>query len=253
MAVQQGTSNHVVDFGAVAHALVENLDKDSLVSFISAIATQLANYSDQRDSELQSQIAQLQQQLQEVYQKAQVLEDFELGQVEEAIKQTLQNLDALGLFENLCLNVNGQNSKLSDFLQSIITFQNKSPQAIEFVRDPDNGQITALNITLLDGTAVNMPVQTEEIQNDNGDVIGIRITGSSDDWMPGMTVSFEVIADRVNDTYNFAFGNITLTRYKLKSYSNPVLTVQLTACTPGTPESTTPDLNQDGTIGNPQG
>jgi len=250
MAVNPGTSNNVVDFGAVAHTLVENLRKEELLNFISAIATQLANYSDQKDSELQNQITQLQQQLQEVYQKAQILEDFELGQVEEAIKQALENLDALGLFESLCLNVNGQNSKLSDFVQSLITFQNKTPKKITFVKDPSTDKITALNIELLDGSTVNMPVQMEEIQDDNGNVVGVKFYGSTDSWISGITVEFEVIADKVEDTYNFVFGNITFTDYELKEYTNPVLSVQLSVCTPGTPESTTPDLNQDGQIGN---
>jgi len=252
MAVNPGTSNHVVDFGAVAHTLVENLNKEQLLNFISAIATQLANYSDQKDADLQNQITALQQQLQEVYQKAQILEDFELGQVEEAIKQALQNLDALGLFESLCLSVNGQNSKLSDFVQSLITFQNKSPKSIAFVRDPSTNEITALNVTLLDDSTVSIPVQKEDIKDDNDNVIGVRFYGSTDQWVPGLTVSFEVIADKVDDTYNFSFGTITLTNYELREYSNPVLSVQLTTCTPGTPESATPDLNQDGTIGTPQ-
>lgn len=251
MAVNPGTSNHVVDFGAVAHTLVENLNKEQLLNFISAIATQLANYSDQKDADLQNQITALQQQLQEVYKKAEILDKFELGQVEEAIKEALQNLDALGLFDSLCLSVNGQNSKLSDFVQSLITFQNKTPQNISFVKDPSTNEITALNITLLDGSTVNLPVQKEDIKDDNNNIIGVRFYGTTDKWVPGLTVSFEVIADKVDDKYNFSFGNIVLTTYELKEYTNPVLSVQLTTCTPGTPESTTPDLNKDGTIGTP--
>jgi TolA-binding protein len=92
---------HVIETSKAFAWVTERLNRESLLTFAEALANALAQKINELETQipenLQDTLQQLQNQLNEVYQKADVLEDFELGQVEEAIRQTLENLDAAGL------------------------------------------------------------------------------------------------------------------------------------------------------------
>ena len=242
----------VVDFGVVAQNIVESLNRDEIIKFVVNVIQQLDNKVDTKGAEILTQVNETKQLLEEVKKKAEILESFELGQIEEALKKALENLDALGLFETLCIGINGQPAKLSDFVQALINFANKKPVYVIPKKNPDSGLPDQIQVMLLDGTVLTLPVKLEEIKDEKTqDVIGYKVSAQTEKWIDGMVVEFEAVLKMVKDEYSFSFGKFNLVQYEVDSYKNPILAIELTPCQPATPEQTTPDLNQDGTKGIP--
>ena len=227
-----------------------------MLTFAEALANALAQKINELETQipenLQDTLQQLQNQLNEVYQKADVLEDFELGQVEEAIRQTLENLDAAGLFDSLCIEIGGGRYKLFSVIQTLASVD--KVQKTEFLTDTE-GHISGVRFTLTDGTQVLMNAQRAETDEDgDGTTDHLVITFSTDNWK-GLQASFQCKYQIVRDTYTVLGQNIAHTEYEPMEATDIVfdLTGSLESCEPASPESVTPDLNQDGVIGTGEG
>ena len=238
---------NVVNTQNVANVILEKLNNESKLVLINKVVeaaqTQFTNLS----AELKTSVSKLQKKLDEVEQKASVLEKFELGQVEEAINETLKKMASEGLFETLCLDINGQRYKLGSLIQKLAT----ADRVVNFLYGWDSGysELKSITAVLDDGTNVVLNGSYEDVKDDKGNITGRVYKFATDNWK-GLKASFEVEFKRVSDTYSVLGQNIESEEWVPVRSTNIVFDITPDTCTPATADSTTPDLNQDGQIGN---
>ena len=237
---------NVIPVDQVMQAVNEHLNNDSKLAFINAVVNAAQNQFNELSSELQTAVADLQNQLNVVMQKAEVLEDFELGQVEEALKELLTNLDAAGLFETLCIDIGGQKYKLFSVVQALVSAD--KVVKTDYNWDADNDNLSSVTFTLDDGSSVVLNATVNDITDDSGEVVGKEFVYQTNNWK-GLPASFTLKFKKVADTYSVLGENVEHVEWLPTEQTNIVFDLNPEPCTAATVESTTPDLNEDGTIG----
>jgi len=171
---------NVVNTQNVANVILEKLNNESKLVLINKVVeaaqTQFTNLS----AELKTSVSKLQKKLDEVEQKASVLEKFELGQVEEAINETLKKMASEGLFETLCLDINGQRYKLGSLIQKLAT----ADRVVNFLYGWDSGysELKSITAVLDDGTNVVLNGSYEDVKDDKGNITGRVYKFATDNW-----------------------------------------------------------------------
>jgi hypothetical protein len=250
-SIGAGQIGRVISAGSIIDVVKNRIIERERVKFYNAIITGLANQGKKISTDLHNQILELQKKLEKISEDAKILKDIELGQVEEAIKRTLEKLDSVELFETLCINVNGKTVKLVDFVKKLIEFDSLEPLETQFIYDTNNN-LLGVEFTLVNGKKVNIPVKvTEKYNKDSGLLEEVLIKGETDKWLEGLTVGFESL---LKVFYKDVEDPVTGEKYKepdiREEYRKDFfLKVNIEPCTPLTPETATPDLNKDGKIG----
>jgi hypothetical protein len=237
---------NVIPVDTVVQAINEHLNNDSKLAFINAVVNAAQNRFNELSSELQTAVANLQNQLNVVMQKADILESLELGQVEEALKELLQNLDTEGLFSTLCVDINGQKFKLYSVVQALVSADKIAK--VDFNWDASNENLASVTFTLDDGTVVTLNGTANDITDESDNVTGKEFVFSTDNWK-GLHAEFSCKFKKVADTYSVLGENVEHDEWLPVEQTNIVFDLTVQPCTPATPESITPDLNEDGTIG----
>ncbi|WP_457571308.1 hypothetical protein [Desulfovulcanus sp.] len=241
--------DNVITTDAVMAALNNHLNSKNQLALLQALMGAVQDKVNALPAELQPQIDALQAQLDIVSQKADILESFELGQVEEALKATLENLDAAGLFDSLCIQIGDNSYRLFSVVQALASAD--KVQKVNFIWNVDHTEITGVTMTLTDGSVVTLNGASTEIDEDgDGTNETVKYTFITDNWK-GLTAGFECKFRKIEKTYVIFDQNIAGTELHPVEQNNIVfdLTVGLETCSALTPEEATPDLNEDGTVG----
>lgn len=230
------------DTDVVASTLLEKLNESSVRSLMTSVATAIGTQSEGDLTSIQNQINLINTKLNEVESEAKILSEDELAQVEQAIKEVLQNLEANGFLGLLCVEIGGTKLNLKDLVQRLATADRV--KEVEKVWDANYETIQSIKLTLEDNSIITFTATID----DGADYRNYTFDA---DWK-GIPAQFFMNFAKVERTINVGGESVTSTEYVLKKKSNVLfsLTDGLGACVETTIEDSIPDLNSDGTIGN---
>lgn len=231
------------DTGAILSAVSEKLNNNSYIDTLNAVIDAVNDTTTTSDQELQSQIDLIRTQITALQNEANILGTDELRQVEEAIKQMLQNLEQQGFLGDLCLTIGGTQYKLKELVKSLLLADRV--RKIENVYNAEVTEVIKAKFTLEDGSIVVFDATTVEDQYTK------TVTFETGSWK-GMPASFEIGLIKVTKT---VAGN-DFTVFVPKYQTNVLFDLTRDAVV-GCPEPedvideevVTPDLNEDGEIG----
>lgn len=227
----------------VVTTLQEKLNENSFYSLIGGIVDALQSTSGTASTELQDQINALATQLNTVQNEAAVLSTNELKQVEDALKQTLTNLEQNGFLGALCVSVGGQNYSIKDLVSRLA--QVDKVVETEKVWNASFTEITSIKFKLEDGAIITFtPTIVEDDVSKNYTFAG--------NWK-GIDVSFVANFAKVSRTTSVGGAQQTSVEFVPVKSSNVVfsLTTGLSNCVTVGVNDVVPDLNSDGVIGTP--
>ena len=249
-------------------AVVDNMALKSVLDLISQLATVVETVRTQDKAELQQaintleqtlndKVAQLQSEIDEVRTLAEILNDYEKGQIEQILETVLQKLANEGLLDRLCVQTPEGNVSIRDLLGKIIYSEKIIAEDLQF--DQSTGEITGIVLTISDGLNTRTEVLTktaeQDVTDDNGNLLYKRLVFQTDKWggQEGVTVAKEI--RYIPKQVSVSIGNQVVQQVVplYKGESKIVLNLQVAACpyTTSTEEviEQASDVNQDGTVG----
>lgn len=229
----------------VAGTIAEKLNNNSFYALLSAIVDELQSGANGNTADLEAQINALAQQLEAVSQEAKILTENELAQLEEALKETLENLEANGYLEGLCVEVGGETYSLKELVKRLASVDKIVATDIEW--NSTYTEIVKITYTLEDTTKINFLPTLTDTENTKHYLF--------DGNYKGNTVSFEIEYAKVNRPLTVAGETVNTVEFVLTRTTNVVFDI-LTgldsgACGLPPIAGITPDLNSDGHIGTP--
>lgn len=237
------STKNVISTAIPVVAMLDHLSKGSALSVINQVVTAAQTANQNLDTKFTNEVQQLNQKVTEALQKAAVLEDFELGQIEEAFSKFVATEGMQNIIGQMCITVNGQSVKLSSVVEAVLGAVKDGKWT--FNRSASGDELLNAVMTLTDGAVITFDLVLDDDTNPNE----VTYTASVADFN-GTGASANFYAKFTKYTTNLvAFGvNITSVDYDLKEATNLVFDLGgLVACG-GT--STTTELNNDGVIGN---
>jgi hypothetical protein len=180
----------------------------------------------------------------EIAAAADILSNFEQGQVEEAFAKLLQTSSLAALISDICIQVGGVGYRLGSVVEALA--QADVDAEIAWEMTPDNTEIAAVSYTLTDGFVVRMPA---EYSLDEATGVKSCVFSTPDGWR-GAAAQFTHEFLRIRTEHTIAGQVISQTEWEPIRQTQLVfdLTALLTTCEEFTAE--VPDLNQDGVVGN---
>ncbi|MEN9433895.1 MAG: hypothetical protein RLZZ422_1484 [Pseudomonadota bacterium] len=237
------STKNVISTAIPVVAMLDHLNKGSALSVIQQVVTAAETANQNLDAKFTNEVHQLNQKVTDALQKAEILEDFELGQIEEAFAKFVETEGMQNIIGQMCITVNGQSVKLSSVVEAVLdaveggkwTF-NRNAEGTELlnaVLTLTNGSVATFDLELSNESTATEAIYTATVSDFNGTGASVEFYGKFTKY-PTVLVAFGV--------------NITSVDYDLKEATNLVFDLGgLVACG-GT--STTTDLNNDGVVGN---
>jgi hypothetical protein len=263
------TLRNVMHDGGIGQAVVNHYNLETAMALISNLATTLDqvitdtenNLSQQLQAtaeDLQNKINDLQSQMDEVRTLAEILGEYEKGQVEQMIESALQTLLDKGLLNRLVVQVGDENVSLQDLI--LKTAYKEEFSGVDLVIDPETEEIQGIQYTVVnnDGTTrteiLNLS-DTQDITDDNGNYLYTEETYTKDKWggIDGVTAVKKIryIKRAFNTAVKGRAISSTFRLYKGEDFI--VFEIPLTTITFSETEEEAikeaADVNQDGTVG----
>jgi len=251
--ISGGQLGKVFSASDIVNVVKQRIEERERVKFYKAVISAIIQQGEKLQADVQNQLLELNKRLDKIQEDANILKDIELGQVEEAIKKTLEKIDTQELFSTLCINVNGKTVKLHDFIQKLFEFSIYEPVEKEFKEDT-SGNIIA-QFKLVNGKVVVIPTSVKETYkqiDENTQLLDeVEITGETDQWIDGMNIGFKSVLKAFYEERTLPDGTKSYELRELREVYRKdfFVKVDIQPCTPLTPETATPDLNKDGKIG----
>ena len=254
--------------GSVGKQIVDHYNFEALLELISQLATTIQSVRDQDLSDVQNQITNLQQllnqkvqdlqgQIDEVRTLAQVLDDYEKGQIEKILDDVFHKLAAEGLINRLCLTLpTGENVSLKDLLVKL-TFAERVIGR-QYVYDPETEQLTGIKLVVTDGMNTREEIlnykTTQDVTDANGNLLYKVDVFETNNW-GGTKATVQKKIYYLPRAYTVSFANQQITK-EVRLYvgeDDIVLSLDVQACPYQTEVDQAieqaVDINHDGVIG----
>lgn len=226
----------------IASTLLEKLNESSMRGFLTSVTDTLNAQSGTDLTAIQNQINLINTHLSEVENEAKILSADELAQVEQALKDVLNNLQANGFLGLLCVDIGGQKFSIKDLVSRLV--QADRVKEVENVWDANYENITQMRFKLEDDSIITFTPVVEDLADAKNYTF-------SADWK-GVPASFVINFAKVQRTVNVSGQSVSSYEYLLKKKSNVLFSITsgLGNCVETSIDATVPDLNGDTLIGN---
>jgi hypothetical protein len=222
-------------------SIVNQLNTKSQIGLAQAFADRAKNKREQIENSLLTKINAAHALATEARKKAEILDDFEKGQLEDALVKLMQTQGMQKLLDGICIKLaDGNSYSVSTVLATIADFA--VPEKEER-RTSASGETTGFKYTLTNGVEVLTDLTNSE--NDDGSLI--TYTESTENW-GGVAASKEYVIKVITNQVDNDGVSESFNTYEEQSVTHWLfdLSSELAACGAA---STDVDLNDDGQIG----
>ncbi|OQX12810.1 MAG: hypothetical protein BWK73_13930 [Thiothrix lacustris] len=179
--------NHVVTTSALSGA-IGKLNMQSQAALIMEMEKRQRENRVITDTNLQNQLTEVALKATEALSKAQILDDFEKGQLEDAFQQFLTTSGLESILGGMSITIDGEAYSLTSVLMSVVNADKIAEETFTF--DQTTGLLTGAQFTLQDGYLANMTYTKTEVLDPNTNLPtgDIKFTGECTNWR-GITVN----------------------------------------------------------------
>ena len=238
---------HVVQTAA-AQAAASKLNMQSQAALIMRVHDAAKSKRDLIEADLRNQLSEISAKAEEALAKAQVLDDFEKGQLEEAFTRFLSTSGLQTVLDAISIQVDGKNYSITSVLNELL--DSDAVADTEFSFDAVTGLLSAAKYTLQDGYIANMSYTSEIVKDDEGrDTNDLKFTGRCGNWR-GLVVEESFTYRQVKSTVSIEGAPFDATIDNQLIKVTPIqfdITPFLQQSAPVV--GAAPDLNGDGYIG----
>ena len=249
--------SQVIQTDGVFDAFLGNLNGRAQAQFLLAAVQAIENKMGSLDTNqttalttfqatTNTNLSQIRADVTEALRKADILEQFELGQIEEALRSFMSTSGIAAIIEDAVVQVQGEKYRLGDLIEAIAGADAEAQ--IEFVLSANSEDITQVRYTLTDGTAIVMAITSA----DDATTGHRTYTASTADWK-GTAAAFELEFKPVTKDQTIAGTTVQNQFWQPVRKTNLTFsfTDGLTVVTELTGADVEVDLNSDGQQGNP--
>ena len=241
--------NHVLQTSA-AQAMLAKMNAIAQANFVKEVAARARKARIDADTAMSNKILEIEKKAIEALKKADVLDDFEKGQLEKAFAKFLAENGLQSVLNSMTYVVDGQPYSLASVLNMLV---DTDKLATEDWDHDDQGYITAGHYGLHDGYKFDMAyTRTESVSPDTGLPTG-NVTFDGTATLRGIPITEQFVLrprketqDLEGEPYEATVAVDLVSRihitYDLMPLLQPATGITLNP----------PDLNEDGVIGNPE-
>ena len=240
--------NHVLQTSA-AQTMLAKMNATAQANFVKEVAARARKARVDADTEMSNKITEIEKTAAEALQKANVLDDFEKGQLESAIAKFLSDNGLQTVLNSMVYMVDGQPYSLASVIGMLVDADKIAKEDFDY----SEGYLVAAHYELQDGFKFDMQYTHEEPMNpDTGLPTGdLVFNGAATLRNIPVTEQFilrprKETTDLEGQPYEAIIGfdlmGRTHIRYDLMPLLQPATGITVNA----------PDLNADGVIGNPE-
>ena len=238
---------HVINTKA-ADAIASKLNMQSQAALILKVHDAAKAKRDLLESDLRNQLTTIAAKAEEALAKAQVLDDFEKGQLEEAFTRFLSTSGLQTVLDAISISIDGKNYSITSVLNELL--DSDAIADTDFSFDAVTGLLSSAKYTLQDGYIVNMAYTSEVVKDaDGNNTDDLKFTGRAGNWR-GLVVEESFVYRQIKATlgiegeaYSAIVDNQLIKYTPIQFDIVPFL--QQSAPVVGA----APDLNGDGYIG----
>lgn len=240
--------NQVITTSALS-AAIGKLNMQSQAALIMEMENRQRETRVITDTNLQNQLNVVALKATEALAKAQILDDFEKGQLEDAFQKFLTTSGLESLLGGMSITIGGEAYSLTSVLMSIVNADKIAEEVFTF--DSTTGLLTSAQFTLQDGYLANMTYTKTDVldANTNLPTGDIKFTGECTNWR-GMTVNESFTIRPIKQTITIE-GQPFETVVDNQLVKRTHIVFDITSLFEPATEITAavPDLNANGTVG----
>lgn len=225
--------------------VIANMSTASQVALAKEVAARSKTKRDQLEQRTVNKLKEVEDLAKEAERKAGILDDFEKGQIESALKELVQTEGMQAVLDAVRIDLGG--GQVVSLPSVIVKLANADKVAKSEPSHDENGTFTGEKLTLVDDTIVLMEATPTE--QTNGDIRFDVVAGGDNKWK-GIDASYHFVLRPIKSTETIEGEPYEVTkRIELVEKTNIVFDLSAGLEAAGS-LNTDVDLNGDGQIGN---